>query len=80
MPKDLENEAKDAAILAIHTVEVKNDTEMAEYIRDRFDKFHGKRWHCIVSCHFFGYSGWPSPQKYIDFKLDDKYITLFHTP
>ncbi|KAF7636652.1 Dynein light chain [Meloidogyne graminicola] len=76
MSKEMEDEAIDCAFLGV--VKHTKHLEIAEYIRDKFDKKYGKEWCCIVGT--FASTVYYKPNHYISFELDQLRIILFKTP
>ncbi|KAF7636659.1 Dynein light chain [Meloidogyne graminicola] len=73
--KELENEAKDYAVLGFFKYN-NNNTEIAKYIRDKFDNKYGKEWCCIVG-QSFGAAFYYKLNQFIVFDLDELRILLF---
>ncbi|KAF7636664.1 Dynein light chain [Meloidogyne graminicola] len=75
MSKEMEEEAIDCAILAVMKYNDKSD--IAVYIKDKFDNKYGKCWCCFVGN--FGATYYHKPNHSICFDLDQLRISLFKT-
>lgn len=74
MSSEMEEAAKEYVKAGIKKYAM--EKEVAEYVKRKFDKRFGPKWHCIVGRHFASHVSY-EPDHYIYMKIGEEVVLLF---
>ncbi|XP_056320496.1 uncharacterized protein LOC130234247 [Danio aesculapii] len=76
MRDEMQRDALQCALLAVNMYD--GGTDISNYMKQEFERKHGRTWHCIVG-NTEGYIVGSKDDFYIDFSVGKREIVLFHT-